>query len=67
MQLICLYLYLRLMGCVAMSAKVTHMISDQYLSSRFLEALTVDRWCFNDRLWEFVPFIDDPDAEEILS
>ena len=25
MQLICLYLYLRLMGCVAMSAVVTHI------------------------------------------
>jgi len=36
----------------------------QYLSSRFLKALT-DGASMTD--WVFVPFIDDPDAEEILS
>jgi len=51
------------MGCVAMSAVVTHIWP--VLVQPVFEG--VDRWCFNDKLWEFVPFIDDPDAEEILS
>ena len=47
--------------------RLTYLLTYLVLVQSVFEG--VDRWCFNDRLWEFVPFIDDPDTEteQVLS